>query len=152
MCPPIPHYIVSQTVYTDDSPGGPIVDTINNSGVDTRTISDLAGRTVRTIQNFDGLPYGTSNGTTTSGFTSSGNVLPIAANMSQDITTVSVYDNCGRLVASTAYNVTGSTTSPVLTAETTQYQYGSPIEGLFVTAEIDPDSHRGKKGSELFSS
>ena len=41
---PSADYIVTQTVYIDNSPSGPIVDTINNAGVDTRTISDLAGR------------------------------------------------------------------------------------------------------------
>ncbi len=132
--PPAPNssddYIVSQTVYDDTSPTGPIVETIDNVGVITETQSDLMGRTVRTIQNYDGLPYGATG----SGFTSSGYVL--ASDMAQDVTTDYQYDAAGRLVAQTAYDANGSTVVP----EATRYLYTSPIDGSLRTVEVDPNS------------
>jgi hypothetical protein len=107
--------------------------TINNAGVDTRTISDLAGRTVRTIQNFDGLPYGATG----SGFYTDGSLKPITANMSQDVTTDCQYDDDGRLIATVAYDANSS--NPIV-AETTKYLYNSTIDASLQTGQISPDS------------
>ena len=56
-------YIVSQTVYDPDpsaaKPLGTVTDTIDNADNITRTMTDEAGRTVETIEDYnsDGLSY-----------------------------------------------------------------------------------------------
>ena len=120
------NYIVSQTAY--NSAGLPYL-TTDNAGHATETLYDAAGRTVRTIQNFDGLAYGAAG----SGFDSSGNVL--AADTATDITVDYQYDSAGRLSAMVAYDANGTT----VVAETTQYLYASPVNASWQTGVIYPD-------------
>ncbi len=107
----------------DSAPAGPIVQTIDNAGVITQTQSDLAGRTMSTIQNY-----------VAAGLDCNG--LPIATDTAQDVTTGYQYDFAGRLVTQTAYNANGTT----VVAEATKYLYESPLDGSLQTNEVDPDS------------
>ena len=93
------------------------------------------GRTIRTIQNFDGHAYGRR--TTGSGFTRGGDVLE--TDTAQDVTTDFQYDSGGRLATETAYDANGSVVVP----EATKYLYTSPIDGSLQTVEVDPDSTDG---------
>ena len=135
--PPAPNtsdnYIVSKTVY--DLVGGTAsagwasgavsgVETIDNAGIATLTETDMLGRTVRTVQDYQ-----------SGGFSTGG--VPLAADTASDLTTDYQFDTAGRLTAMTVYDATGTSVVP----ETTQYQYTSPIDGSLETAEIDPDSH-----------
>ena len=77
--PPSPNssnnYIVSETGYNPHGTTGPIVDAINNLGIVSETQSDLAGRTLRTIDNY-----------VAAGPDQNGN--PVAADTAEDVTTV----------------------------------------------------------------
>jgi RHS repeat-associated protein len=126
-----PDYIVSQTAYTYDAMG-PVVSTTNNAGIVTWTQSDLAGNTLRTIQDFDGKAYGQAG----SGFGSSGNVLD--TDMAEDLTTDYHYDSAGRLATMTVYDAQGPGTT--LQSQVTEYIYGSTVDASLVTAVVDPGS------------
>ncbi len=70
------NYIVAETVYNPrTSATGPIVNSINNLGIVSETQSDLAGRTLRTIDNY-----------VAAGLDQNGN--PVAADIAEDVTTV----------------------------------------------------------------
>ena len=88
--PPAPNtsddYIVSRTAY---NPAGDAYETIDNLGRINETLYDAAGRTVRTIQNFDGFAYGASG----SGFNSDGSVKE--TDTDHDVTVDYQYDAAG---------------------------------------------------------
>ncbi len=126
---------VTTTAYNATSAAGPIVDTTDNAGSTTETQSDLLGRTVRTIQNFDRLAYGATG----SGFDASGNVLE--TDTAQDLTTDYQYDSYGRMVTMTVYDAKGAASG--VEAEPTRYLYGgpgSPADASFQTGVVEPDS------------
>ncbi len=75
--------------------------TIDSLGRIDETLYDAAGRTVRTIQAFDGQPYGATG----SGFASGGGLLETSTG--QDVTVDYQYDSAGRLVTMTAYDAKG---------------------------------------------
>jgi len=122
------NYIVSQTFY--NSAGLPY-ETIDNLGRINETVYDAAGRTVRTIQNFDGLAYGASG----SGFNADGSVQE--TDTDHDVTVDYQYDSAGRLVTMTDYDAKGSGNG--VTAEATEYIYACPYNGSLQTAVVYPD-------------
>ena len=111
---------------------GTVTDTIDNADRTTRTITDEAGRTIRTIQNFDGQEYGATY-PVVSGFDSDGHVQ--AGDTDYDITVDYQYDSAGRLVTMTAYDANGTTVQP----EATKYIYGCAYNGSLQTAVVYPD-------------
>ena len=130
--PPVPdssdNYIVAQTVY--NSAGLPY-ETIDNLGRINETLYDAAGRTVRTIQNFDGLVYGETG----SGFNADGSMRE--TDTDHDVTVDYQYDSAGRLVTMTAYDAKGSGNG--VTAEATKYIYACPYNGSLQTAVVYSD-------------
>ena len=68
-----------------------MVETIDNAGQITWTQSDLAGRTLRTIESY--VPAGLDQ-----------NGNPVAADTAEDVTTDYQYDTFGRLATLTAYD------------------------------------------------
>ena len=119
-------YIVSETVYDPVyNAVGAVEETIDNAGRITWTQSDLAGRTLRTIQNY--VPAGLDQ-----------NGNPVAADTAEDVTTDYQFDTSGRLVTLTAYDAQGAGTGIV--AEQTKYLYQSPLDGSLQTAVVSPDS------------
>jgi len=91
-----------------------------------QTQSDLAGRTVSTIQNYDSSELG-SNG------------LPTQDDTAQDVMTAYQYDSAGRLATMTVYDAQGPGTT--LQSQATEYLYGSTVDASLVTAVVDPDRH-----------
>ena len=87
---------------------------------------DAAGRTVKTIQNYD------ANGLDENG-------LPVAADTDCDVTVTYQYDSFGRLATMTAYDANGTTVTP----ETTTYLYTSPINASWQTGVVYPDDTTG---------
>ena len=120
-------YIVSQTAYTYDSTG-PVVSTTDNAGIVTQTQLDLAGRTVRTIQDYVNGKFNLSHS-------------------DRDVITDYAYDAGGRLAATTTYDVAGDG-STLPAAQTTLDFYGSaavaggacPVDASLTTNVVDPDS------------
>jgi RHS repeat-associated protein len=90
-----------------------------------QTQSDLAGRTVSTIQNYDSSELG-SNG------------LPTQDDTAQDVMTAYQYDSAGRLATMTVYDAQGPGTT--LQSQATEYLYGSTVDASLVTAVVDPGS------------
>ena len=114
-----------------DSAGQPY-QTIDSLGRIDKTLYDAAGGIVRTIQNFDGLAYGTTG----SGFDNSGNVLE--TDTDKDITVDYQYASGDRLVTMTAYDAMGSGNG--VQQEATRYLYGSTINASWQTGVVYPDS------------
>src|SRR5262249_5221030 len=83
------------------------------------TQTDLAGRTVRTIANYD-------NGTVTE------------TDTDRDVTTDYQYDVYGRLATLTVRNAKGSGNG--IADQATRYVYGSIDNASWVTAVVSPDS------------
>ena len=119
-------------MYVDIRRPGPIVQTIDNAGVVTQTQSDLLGRTIRTIQNYDRLAYVCLRQRI-----QRHRDRPADQQHRQDVTTDDQYDSAGRLVTQTAYDTTAHHS---IVAEATKYLYTSTIDGSLQTGEIDPDS------------
>ena len=122
--PPAPNasddYLVTQTVYTPRlSAAGPIVDRVDNAGRIAETQYDLAGRAIRTIDNYDD---GAVQETDTD----------------QDVTIEYQYDAFGRLATLTAVNAKGD--GEGIVEEETRYLYQSPNDASLQTAVVSPDS------------
>jgi YD repeat-containing protein len=112
--------IVSKSVYNPRwSAAGPIVDTIDNAGHISETQYDLAGRTIRTIANYD-------------------NGAVEETDTDRDLTTEYQYDSFGRLVTTTALDAKGR--GQGIVDEPTHYVYQSPDDASLVTAVIAADS------------
>jgi YD repeat-containing protein len=109
-----------------DGPLAGTVETIDNGGQITLTESDLAGRTVRTIQDYTGPAAFVSNG------------LALEADTFCDLTTDYQYDFSGRMVGMTVYDAKGQGNG--VEPQTTVYLYESNIDGSLQTNTIEPDS------------
>ena len=125
--PPEPNssdnYVVTKYVYdprVDTTAAiGEIIDTIDNADRTSETQYDLAGRVVRTIENY-------ANGTVEAGDTQC------------DVTTKYDYDTLGRLATVTAFDARG--TGETIQEEATKYLYNSPYDASLTTAVVSPDS------------
>ena len=83
-------YLVTRTVYNPQlSAAGPIVQAVDNAGRIAETQYDLAGRTIRVIQNYQ-------NGTVEE------------TDTDQDVTVEYEYDTLGRLATTVALNAMGT--------------------------------------------
>jgi RHS repeat-associated protein len=118
-------YLVSKTIYDPSiSATGRIMRSIDNAGRITETQTDLLGRTIKTIENFDD---GVVDETDTD----------------QDITVEYEYDSSGRMVTLIAHNSLGDDGDPGnenVQQQKTKYLYESVYGGSLQTAAVYPDS------------
>jgi RHS repeat-associated protein len=115
-----------QLQLTDYNAAGRAYKVTDNIGRENWTLYDAAGRTVRTIQNYDESDNGAVAETDTD----------------RDYTTEYQYDAGGRLITMIAYNPKGS--GKDIEDQVTAYLYESPINAGWQTDVVYPDSTSGQ--------